>query len=597
MKRKKHFSAASLRLLLVAVVLAAFLPALGLVLYTGLSYQNYVVSSVRSDALQSTRLVAGIMDDLVEGSRILLITLSKSERVRSGDPAGMNPLFAALLAELPQYANIGAIHTDGTIFASGVPMNLPLSASDFPYFQRVMQKRDFAGGDYQVGRIVGKPVLIFAYPVMDPGDQEIRNVIYASLDLDYINQVAASQPLPAGAVINMVDRNGTLLVRQPEPDGLLGQTLPEQGLVRAMLGNTEGVVETAGLDGISRIYSFTVVGGTDDNVRLSIGVPRGEAYAAANRTLLFNLVLLGIVALLALGGDALFSEMFILRRVRKLVAATDRLAGGDLSARTGIPEAAGELGRLAVSFDAMAEALQRRNAELEEQARKMQDFLDIAGHELRHPITIISGYIQALAELGDALSPEEVARTNHAVRASVDRLMAIVDDLLDVSRIQSGRFPMRIQEVDVAAVLRGAIEEMERKYPAREFAGQVDPAMGAIAADPTRLHQVLVILLDNAVSYAPAGTPVELTAERRDEQVFVCCMDRGPGIPEEARERIFERFGQVADADHHVGGGLGVGLYIARRIAEAHGGSLTYEPREGGGSLFCLVLPVQTPTA
>ncbi len=592
MKLKKLVSPGNLRVLLALIVLAAFLPALGLVLYTGLSYRNFVLSSVRGDALQSTRSVSGVMDDLVEGSRILLVTLSQSERVMSGDPVRMTPYFTALLRQLPQYANIGAIHTDGTIFASGVPLTQPVNERDQAYFQRLLATKAFAGGDYEFGRVVGKPVLIFAYPLLGP-DGSIQNVLYCSLDLAYINQLAASQSLPPDSVLNLIDHNGTLLVRQPNPDDLLGQTLPDDALVRAMLVQNEGLVELTGLDRISRIYAFTTVRGTDNNLRLSIGIPRGSAYAAANHTLLLTLLLLVAVGLLALGGAALFSEAFILRRMRRLVSATDRLAAGDLSVRAGISRPSGELGRLASSFDAMAETLERHNAELEDYARKLQDFLDIAGHELRHPLTILSGYMQALPELSGKVSAEQLLQIRRAMQASIARLTAIVDDLLDVSRIESGRFPVRAKEVPAEALLAEALEEIRRKSPDREFLSRVASDAGSVTGDPTRLHQLIIILLDNAIAYSPASAPVELTAERKAGELFICCMDRGPGIPAEARERIFERFGEVADVDHHTGGGLGVGLYIARRIAEAHGGRLRYEPREGGGSRFCLSLPVR----
>ncbi len=590
MELKRFFTPTKLRLLLALVVLVAFIPGLGLVLYTGLSYRDFVVESIRNDALQSTESSAGLVDDVVESTRVLLAALAHSEEVQSGDAARIDRYFAELVDDLPQYANLGATHTDGTVFASGVPLAQPINVADFDYFRRVLATGDFAGGDYQVGRITGKAILIFSYPVFGP-DGRIQNVLFASLDLGYIADVATSTPLPENAVINMIDRNGTILVRYPDLENLRGQTLPEDQLVNTMLGASEGMVEMAGLDGASRIYSFTTVRGTGDNIRLTIGIPRGSAYATANRILVSNLLLLGLIALLALGGAAFFSELFILRRMRRLVAATDRLAAGDLSARTGISGTSGELGRLAVSFDAMAESLERRNAELEEYARKLQDFLDIAGHELRHPVAIIFGYMQTLPELGETISAEQFGQIGDALRTSAQRLSAIVDDLLDVSRLESDRFPMRERAVDVEALLRDAVEEMRSKGADREFILRVAQDIPAIHADPERLHQVLIILLDNASSYTPPDSPVELSAEMEAGRIRICCLDRGPGIPEDARERIFERFGQVADVDHHGPGGLGVGLYIARRIAEAHGGSLWYEPREGGGSCFCLSLP------
>jgi PAS domain S-box-containing protein len=229
---------------------------------------------------------------------------------------------------------------------------------------------------------------------------------------------------------------------------------------------------------------------------------------------------------------------------------------------------------------------------LKERAEQMKDFLTIASHELRHPITIVAGYAKTLAEHMERLDRETITGILKAIGDSTQRLTHIIDELLNVSRIESGRFTIQREEVSLPLLIEEALEQMHARGFGNQFMQKMGRGVRTVFVDARKIVQLLVILLENAVNYSPASSPIEITAAKRGREIEVSVWDRGPGVPAEDKERIFERFFQVEDVLHHSKPGLGLGLYIAREIVTAHGGKIWYEDREGGGSIFRFTLPV-----
>ncbi len=221
----------------------------------------------------------------------------------------------------------------------------------------------------------------------------------------------------------------------------------------------------------------------------------------------------------------------------------------------------------------------------------LKDFIDIASHELRHPITVIKGYTNTLLSYGHRFDRERTAEILGYLDAGSDRLTRLVEELLDVSRIERGSFTIDRREMELRSLLELALAEMAARAFDNEIVLRMPADLGVVEADPDKLTELLLILLDNALKFSQPGAVVEVEAERGDGEVAVSVADRGPGIPEEDRERVFERFFQVGEAHHHSVPGIGLGLYIARQIVEIHGGRIWCEPREGGGSVFRFTLP------
>jgi two-component system, OmpR family, sensor histidine kinase KdpD len=223
-------------------------------------------------------------------------------------------------------------------------------------------------------------------------------------------------------------------------------------------------------------------------------------------------------------------------------------------------------------------------AEAFRQAGQLKDAL-LAGvsHDLRTPLTSIKALAHGLAERG---SPEAVS-----IEAEADRLNRMVADLLDLSRLNAGSLPLRLEmnvaDEIVGAALRGVTGVRgERPVVVHAEAG----GLVGVVCDTVQAVRVLVNLLDNALKYSPGAAPVELTVRRTGDRVLFDVADRGPGIPEGERERVFTAFYRPPGTPPDVGG-AGLGLAIARRLAEAQGGGVRVAPRPGGGSVFTFDLP------
>lgn len=243
--------------------------------------------------------------------------------------------------------------------------------------------------------------------------------------------------------------------------------------------------------------------------------------------------------------------------------------------------------------------LRRKNAELDRLNRNKAEFIAIAAHELRTPMTSIVGYLDLVLEgkLGEL--PTSLRRPMESVRRNSQRLKRLIDDLLDVSRLDMGQMPLRLQVCDLSELLAAVITEFQPIASGRGqrlVVSQVE--MRPIEGDPDRLHQVIANLVTNAIKHAPEGAQIFLALDEVDGRARVRVRDPGPGIPEHLQRRIFDPFTDVKTAKHHSSSGLdsaGLGLSIARGIATLHSGTLSVASELGVFTEFTVLLPFHQP--
>ena len=227
-------------------------------------------------------------------------------------------------------------------------------------------------------------------------------------------------------------------------------------------------------------------------------------------------------------------------------------------------------------------------AHAEEAVRLRDEFLSIAAHELRTPLSAVQLQLQGLLERPEGLDPRIRSRVERACRSG-ERLVALVDTLMDVSRITTGSFNLAPSRFDLTVAVQEVVERF-REHATRAGSTVTLRSDGVLDGrwDRLRIEQVITNLLTNALKYA-AGTPVEITLSGTEHDVMVTVSDGGPGIPESAQERIFLRFERAAPMRNF--GGLGLGLYVARQIVEAHGGEIQLERLRPKGAHFVIRLP------
>jgi signal transduction histidine kinase len=273
----------------------------------------------------------------------------------------------------------------------------------------------------------------------------------------------------------------------------------------------------------------------------------------------------------------------ITRPLTAMQAATHRVAEGDLRAelgRTGTQE----LDQLASDFNLMVRRLAERDGETRE-------FLMRVTHDLRTPLTAIRGHAAALSD--GVVPQEDVLRSLAAIEGEATRLETLVADLLDLARLDAHRFKLDLARVEPSDLLDRAFDAMEAEATARgvSYERSIDP-MPTVVTDESRVQQIVVNLLDNALRWTPAGGTVRLEGRSLPSGGFAATVtDTGPGVPDRDRERIFDAFQSLETPDGQRGSGLG--LAISRQLARALGGDVRVESREGAGSRFVLELPAK----
>jgi signal transduction histidine kinase len=310
-------------------------------------------------------------------------------------------------------------------------------------------------------------------------------------------------------------------------------------------------------------------------------------------------VRIGVAALAATGFLLLLFGAFLARGiaapVRQVAGGASRVAAGDLSTR--LPErGAAEIHELTSAFNAMARSLEqgkrdleRQNQELRESERLKSELVSIVSHELRTPLASIIGYASLLLrrDFGEA----EVRRYAEIIRTQGSRLTSLVEEFLDVQRVEQGRLELREELVDLKPLLVAETDVIAAEAPRHRVEVAVAPGSLPVLGDPDRLAQVYANLVANAIKYSPEGGSVRITGEVEDGVVRVRVRDEGIGIPDEHQPRIFTKFFRGEARESGIAG-AGLGLAVAREIVEAHGGRIGFESREGEGSTFWVELPL-----
>jgi PAS domain S-box-containing protein len=248
-------------------------------------------------------------------------------------------------------------------------------------------------------------------------------------------------------------------------------------------------------------------------------------------------------------------------------------------------------------------AVCRDISRLVELDRAKSDFVSMASHELRTPLTVINGYISLFSsgELGDIDRPDlaHYKMVLTQIQRSTQRLNNLVEDLLDVSRIEQGRLTLNLIQLNLAQLIEEVIEEMKVRAVSKQHALLVSNVNSSIldlpllvAADSEKLRQIMINLIDNAIKYTPDEGIIDVSFRRSGKEAVVSISDSGVGIPKNLLSRIFEKFQRLEGSYVKDSQGTGLGLYIVKELVKAHGGRIWVDSRVGEGSVFSFSLPI-----
>jgi two-component system OmpR family sensor kinase len=360
---------------------------------------------------------------------------------------------------------------------------------------------------------------------------------------------------------------------------------------RRALDDGEGASGTVDLSGeADSVYVYAVpVEPPSGPARV---VEAGKSYESAKESVdVFGTVLAGGITaafLLSIGG-AYFLARAALRPVDAVVSAAREMGEDDLTRRLPVANHKDEIGRLAATINGLLSRLEAAFARREEVLSHQRRFAADASHELRTPLTAISGHAWVLEEWAVEKDPKTAKQSASVISREARRMRSLVENLLALSRGDEGA-PLDVGRHDLAEVAGEAVQ-VTRAGAARKVAIEYAGSERRVEAtfDRSRVLQVAIILLDNAVKYTPEGGSVTVRAWEKDGRAALEVSDTGIGIPEDQLPLIFERFHRVDPSRAEEGAGLG--LSIARQIAESHGGEIEARSVHGEGSTFVLLIP------
>jgi signal transduction histidine kinase len=272
------------------------------------------------------------------------------------------------------------------------------------------------------------------------------------------------------------------------------------------------------------------------------------------------------------------------------------IAAGDFTGHLEVPNR-DEIGTLAKNVNQMSDELGRVYQELETASRHKSDFLATMSHELRTPLNAIIGFSEVLNEqMFGELNERQLAYVNDVLGAG-RHLLSLINDVLDLAKIEAGRLDLELSQVALPDILRSAVSMHSERADRAGIALNLstEPEEITITADELRVRQVVFNLLSNAVKFTPSGGRIDISALANNGQVEIAVADTGPGISAEDIESIFEEFEQTTAGKQAEGTGLG--LPLSRKLVELHGGRLWVESAPGKGSTFRFTLPAQPEAA
>ena len=321
------------------------------------------------------------------------------------------------------------------------------------------------------------------------------------------------------------------------------------------------------------------------NTTVIVAIPLRPVQDTLGRLVFVSLLASGIT-LLAVVVLALVVIRVGLRPLDDMVTTAATIAEGDLSHRVRRADGRSEVGRLGLALNAMLGQIESAFSRQLASEERLRRFVSDASHELRTPLTSIRGYAE-LFRSGAAERPEDLAKAMERIEGEATRMGGLVDDLLLLARLDQGR-PLQPVAVDVAGLAADAVADARVAVPGSPVTlAAPDPVV--VMGDAHQLRQVLVNLVSNAQKHTPVGTPIEVRAFASGGEGVIEVADSGPGLSEEQRERVWDRFWR---AERTPAGGSGLGLSIVAAIASAHRGRVSVRSEPGAGATFRVSLPL-----
>jgi signal transduction histidine kinase/ActR/RegA family two-component response regulator len=548
--------------------------------------------------MESVRLLAAAVDNALDSTEQRLSIFARLWASSRASDEVIYTQARETLAASPDWSNVVAFRANG----SGVFRADEAFGASVPKMKLVGLWQPVLGGkrahvsDVFVAPSSGERVASVGVPVMREG--KVTHILIAALDLDWFDQLLARQGLPPHAVSALIDRNGKFIARSYEGQARRGEEPTAQFIADAQ-ARPEGIGRYTNLNGTGVITAWTT---TRHGWTVGFGTPAAPVDNAFRRHL-FTFGLLWALAVAGGVGFAVRKGRRIARSLTALEAQAGELAAGRRVG--GLPDSGVE--EVARTFDALEKASEVLQATTRERDRSLavereartaaealnrakDEFLAMLGHELRNPLAAILN--AALLVKNQRRTPEQLEFAAGVIERQSQHLKRLIDDLLDVGRVMTGKIRLERSALDLGALARRVAATLQTSGRLADRHLQVDAAPAWVDGDATRLEQVASNLIVNAATYTEPGGHIRVRVAREGAETVLEVSDDGRGIRPDALPRLFDLFFQADSTVDRSTGGLGIGLTLVKRLVELHGGSVRAASEgRGKGATFTVRLP------
>ena len=552
--------------------------------------------------LERVRAMAIALDTELDGAIRAMQTLGHSPRLETDPLDSSAKRMRRFLDAQPLWESV-AVGDPAWKDVAGVSRERPgviVTAIDPRLLERVRETRLAA-----VSGIVRNPLggyeTQLAVPVTRDG--VLRWIMQVTIDQHAWLKFMSQYPVGPGATLSLLDQDGRIIARTLNNDRWVGKPASPD-VIQRLRETAEGAYRSTGLEGQEFYTSHS------RSVRWGWVVATGVPAAAIEAAVRGSSVALAGGALLSIALAVAFAFLIgrrIEHPITALGASARALAAGD-AVPASVPSNVDEVEKVERAFaesgamlrerqDALNDALareQQARVEAETANRAKDEFLAMLGHELRNPLNAIAGATGVLAH--STATPEQCTRAREVIQRQVSSLRELVDDLLDVARVTSGKIVLNRQLLDLSSVVRGIVSVMGAAGRLGRHRVETELSEAWIAGDETRLEQVVANLVDNAAKYTPDGGLIRVHVAREGDEAVMQVQDTGVGISAELLPRVFELFTQGERTLDRAQGGLGLGLALVRRLVELHGGRVeAASDGVGHGTTLTVRFPAAAP--
>lgn len=555
--------------------------------------------------VQQAQLAATAFEQHLLAHRRTLETITMSAVSGSEDRLKLSEYLDTIVKTRPEWLDVQIVNRDGDLVSgqlSKLP-KLPIESVRAIKDEAERENAFVVSADQSPDKTLH--LVSIAQPIGD------GNFVVARVDVTDANAVFTDLTLPKDNIIAVFDRNNRLVYRNRSLPEQISIDVIENPLFSALKEKREGIVEVESpYDQIKRVYGIAPV--SPGNYVVAVGVPSSRLYEPARQQFARQLFFGLLIASLAIAAAFGFARN-IAKPLHLLSEAARSFGEGDTSARTETT-GGGSIRELGETFNRMADQIAEREEKLRELDRLRSEFVSSVSHELRTPLTTIKTLTRVLNS--NRISVEERADYLQTIADECDRQIEFVQNLLDLSRLESGVFGISLAPVDVVELLSEVAKTNERIADSRDLDLIFVPPEGALPlalADARVLRQILVSVIANAMKYTPENGTINLSAGEVGDRIEIGIADNGCGIAAEDISHIFDKFfqGRPLPSQHHgdldddasvtalgnEAGGVGLGLYLVKNLLRQSGGEISVQsPVDGerNGTMFRLSLPTAT---